>query len=103
MTKAIYARVSSNKQDIESQEPDLKAWEKSQTQPVKWFTETVSGKAAKRPVWDQVHDLIRTRKIADIPQLGDLKRLDLRDTAVTPAGVDRLRRLLPNWKIEVTP
>lgn len=66
MTKAIYARVSSNKQDIESQEPDLKAWEKSQTHPVKWFTETVSGKAAKRPVWEQVQDLIRRRKITEL-------------------------------------
>lgn len=66
MTKAIYARVSSNKQNIECQEPDLKAWEKSQTKPVKWFTETVPGRAAKRPAWDQVHDLIRTRKITEL-------------------------------------
>lgn len=66
MTKAIYARVSTIKQDIDSQEPDLKIWEKSQTQPVQWFTECASGRAAKRPVWDQVQDLIRRRKITEL-------------------------------------
>ena len=66
MTKAIYARVSTINQNTASQEPDLKAWEKSQTEKVKWFTETISGRAASRPVWDEVQDLIRCRKITEL-------------------------------------
>jgi DNA invertase Pin-like site-specific DNA recombinase len=40
----IYLRVSSNKQDTASQEPDLKAWAKGQADEVRWYSDTFTGK-----------------------------------------------------------
>ena len=51
---AIYLRVSSRTQDTASQEPDLQRWAAAQTEPVKWFTDTFTGKSMARPGWQQI-------------------------------------------------
>ena len=65
--KAIYLRVSSTKQDTASQEPDLNAWERSQVGvEVLRFSEKVSGRAAERPEWEKLYELIRKRRISEL-------------------------------------
>ncbi|NLY02641.1 MAG: recombinase family protein, partial [Rhodopirellula sp.] len=51
---AIYLRVSSRGQNTQSQEPDLKRWAEAQEGPVKWFTDTASGKTMQRPGWEKL-------------------------------------------------
>lgn len=48
---AIYMRVSSNGQDVASQEPDLKSWEQQHGagRPVRWYQDTFTGTTFARP------------------------------------------------------
>lgn len=69
MTKhiAIYARVSSNHQDIRSQEPDLKLYEEAcGDAPVRWYVDKASGKTMDRPAWNRLDDDILTGKVSKL-------------------------------------
>jgi DNA invertase Pin-like site-specific DNA recombinase len=54
MATAIYLRVSSQSQDIRSQEPDLKTWAKSQADDVRWFRDKFTGTQMTRPGLDKL-------------------------------------------------
>jgi DNA invertase Pin-like site-specific DNA recombinase len=65
---AIYARVSSRKQDTKSQEPDLKQWSNAYAGdvPVKWYRETKSGKTMDRPTWNRLEAAIDSGKVTSV-------------------------------------
>ena len=52
---AIYARVSTRRQDTKSQEPDLKRWIDAYADvPVKWYRDKATGKNMDRPGWNRL-------------------------------------------------
>ena len=68
MTKhiAIYVRVSTRKQNTESQEPDLTRWAASQDGSIKWYSDTASGTSMDRPSWSKLQDDIRVGKVSTV-------------------------------------
>ena len=48
---AIYARVSSKRQDLASQLPDLERWSAAQSEEVKFYRDKSTGKTLDRPGW----------------------------------------------------
>ena len=48
---ALYVRVSTNKQDLKTQEPDLRTWLKANRKgrPVLWYSDKFTGRTLKRP------------------------------------------------------
>lgn len=68
MTKhiAIYLRVSSKQQNTASQEPDLKRWAATQTEPVKWYTDKFTGKTMDRPAWNELEKAITSGKVSQL-------------------------------------
>lgn len=63
---AIYLRVSSNKQDVKSQEPDLERWAKAQDQPVVWYRDSATGRNMDRPGWQRLEGAIHQNKVAAV-------------------------------------
>ena len=63
---AIYARVSSNQQDIRSQEPDLQRFAEACGEPVVWYTDKQSGRTMDRPGWNRLEDDIATGRVSKI-------------------------------------
>lgn len=63
---AIYARVSSKKQDTRSQDAELKAWADGQTEPVKWYTDKATGKNFNRPGWQALWQDVLAGKVSRI-------------------------------------
>lgn len=63
---AIYARVSSKRQDTRSQEPELKAWAARQPEPVKWYKDKFTGKTMDRPGWQQLDSAIRDGRVSKV-------------------------------------
>lgn len=65
-TIAVYVRVSSRRQDHRSQLPDLERWAAAQSQPVKWFKDTFTGKSMDRPGWAKLQDAIGRGEVATV-------------------------------------
>lgn len=63
---AIYLRVSSNKQDTKSQEPDLKRWAEGQDAPVKFYRDKATGKNMNRPGWASLEAGIRKGQVSAV-------------------------------------
>ena len=65
---AVYARVSSRKQDTKSQEPDLKRWVNAYANgvPVRWYRDKASGKTMRRPGWQRLEDALATGAVEKI-------------------------------------
>ena len=63
---AIYLRVSTNKQDTKSQEPDLKAWASTQDLPVKFYRDKASGKTMDRPGWGKLEADLKSGKVSKV-------------------------------------
>ena len=66
MTTAVYLRVSSQSQDIKSQEPDLQTWAKAQAEPVTWFKDKFTGTQMSRPGLDKLLADARAGKISRV-------------------------------------
>lgn len=68
MTKhvAIYARVSTARQNTKSQKPDLEAWAAGQTLPVVWYEDKATGKNMDRPGWQRLEAAMRAGKVAKV-------------------------------------
>jgi DNA invertase Pin-like site-specific DNA recombinase len=66
MTTAIYLRVSSQSQDIRSQEPDLMTWAKAQAEDVRWFKDRFTGTEMARPGLDKLLAEARNGKISRV-------------------------------------
>jgi DNA invertase Pin-like site-specific DNA recombinase len=63
---AVYLRVSSSSQDTRSQEPDLRAWIKSQRGSVVWYRDSASGKSMDRPGWLKLESAIRRNQVSAV-------------------------------------
>ena len=59
----IYLRVSSNSQDVKSQEPELSAWARSQDAEVEWYRDVASGSSMDRPDLDRLLSDVRSGKV----------------------------------------
>lgn len=65
---AVYARVSSDRQDVASQLPDLRRWVDAYAEGrrVRLFKETASGKSMDRPKWNTVEQAIKEGRVSDL-------------------------------------
>ena len=61
---AIYVRVSGRRQQHKSQMPDLQRWAESQSEPVRWYKDTASGKSMDRPQWKRLERDIAVGKVS---------------------------------------
>jgi len=90
---AIYVRVSSKRQDLASQLPDLERWAAAQGEPVKYYRDKFTGKSMDRPGWSKLQSAI---------ERGDVSRLvvwRLDRLGRTAAGLTRLFADLQERKI----
>lgn len=63
---ACYQRVSTDKQDVKNQQPELLDWADRQHDEVAWFTETGSGTKMDRPGFNALMHQVRQGKIKQI-------------------------------------
>lgn len=63
---AIYVRVSSKKQNMRSQVPDLERWVEAQDATVKYYRDTFTGKTMSRPSWSKLETAMREGSVAAI-------------------------------------
>lgn len=63
---SIYIRVSSTKQNMRSQVPDLERWASSQDDPIRWYRDSVTGKSMDRPQWNKLENAMRENLISQI-------------------------------------
>lgn len=66
VTTALYLRVSSQSQDIKSQEPDLHAWARAQAEPVTWYRDRFTGTTLERPGLERLLADVRASKISKV-------------------------------------
>ena len=66
MSIAIYLRVSSNRQDTKSQEPDLQTWAKAQGEEVAWYKDKFTGTVMQRPALDRLLADVRSGRIRKV-------------------------------------
>ena len=92
---AIYVRVSSNRQDTESQERELRRWVEKHDGPVRWYREIGSGKTMGRPIWGKIEEEMRRGQIDQIV----VWRLDRLGRTV--AGLTALFDRLLNLKVRL--
>src|SRR5947207_2605288 len=64
----IYTRVSTKRQDQRSQRPDLEKWVAAfaDGQPVKWYTDSATGKSMNRPGWNRLEAEVDTGNVSTI-------------------------------------
>ena len=57
----VYTRVSTNRQDLANQLPDLKAWLKThgKGRPALWYKDTFTGSTLRRPAMKRLDGDIR--------------------------------------------
>ena len=63
---AIYLRVSSKRQDLRSQRPDLERWAAAQDRPVKWYSDKFTGKTMDRPGWKALEADLQAGMVATL-------------------------------------
>lgn len=63
---AIYLRVSSERQDHRSQQPDLQRWADAHDVKVHWYRDKVSGKTMNRPGWNKLEAAMRAGKVSQV-------------------------------------
>lgn len=90
MATAIYVRVSSNQQDMRSQEADLKAYANGK-EAVLWFRDKASGTDFDRPAWKKLEEAISSGKVTELV-VWRLDRLG-RTAGETISLLDRLESL----------
>ena len=63
---AIYARVSSARQDLASQLPDLQAWAASQHGEVRYYQDKFTGRTLDRPGWNKLQGAIDRGEVSRV-------------------------------------
>ena len=63
---ALYARVSSRRQDTRSQEPDLTVWAEHSAhgQSVQWYRDRMTGRTMDRPGWNRLESDINSGRVS---------------------------------------
>jgi DNA invertase Pin-like site-specific DNA recombinase len=90
---AVYARVSSKRQDLASQLPDLEKWAAAQDGEVRWYRDKFTGKTLDRPGWLKLQAAIERGEVGRVV----VWRLDR--LGRTAAGLTRLFADLQERKI----
>lgn len=67
-TTAVYVRVSTRRQDLASQEPDLKRWVESRPEgtQVRWYHDKFTGKTTDRPGFSKLEADIASGKVTTV-------------------------------------
>lgn len=63
---AVYVRVSTNKQDLRSQQADLKRWAEAQDEPVKFYRDKFTGKTMERPGWEKLQIALERGEVSKV-------------------------------------
>jgi DNA invertase Pin-like site-specific DNA recombinase len=63
---AVYLRVSSQSQDVASQEDELKRWAAGRTEPVRWYRDKFTGKTISRPGFGRLEREIMAGNVSTI-------------------------------------
>ena len=64
---AIYERVSTPRQDLRSQTPDLRQWVSAYADiPVQWYRDKWTGKTMNRPGWNRLEANIDTGNVSAV-------------------------------------
>jgi DNA invertase Pin-like site-specific DNA recombinase len=63
---AIYARVSTTKQDTKSQEPDLKRWAEAQKETIKWYKDKATGTNMDRAGWRKLEAAVKAGRVSAV-------------------------------------
>ncbi|PQO47016.1 recombinase family protein [Blastopirellula marina] len=63
---AIYCRVSTNRQDLRSQQADLKRWAEAQDEPVKFYRDKFTGKSMDRPGWEKLQEALERGEVSRV-------------------------------------
>lgn len=63
---AIYGRVSSKRQDLASQMPDLEKWAAAQSEPVKFYKDKFTGKSMDRPGWQKLQAAVDRGEVSKV-------------------------------------
>jgi DNA invertase Pin-like site-specific DNA recombinase len=63
---AIYVRVSSKRQDLASQLPDLERWASAQGEPVMYYKDRFTGKTLDRPGWIKLQAAIECGEVSKV-------------------------------------
>ncbi|MBU4271360.1 MAG: recombinase family protein [Planctomycetes bacterium] len=87
---AIYCRVSTGQQGVESQLPDLQRWADAQDKPTRWYRDKWSGKTMDRPAWRKLERELQAGKVSAVV-VWRLDRLGRTASGLT-ALFDELRR-----------
>jgi DNA invertase Pin-like site-specific DNA recombinase len=90
---AVYVRVSTKRQDMASQLPDLEKWAAAQTEEVRWYKDKFTGKSMDRPGWSKLQSAVERGEVSRIV----VWRLDR--LGRTAAGLTRLFAELQERKI----
>jgi DNA invertase Pin-like site-specific DNA recombinase len=63
---AVYVRVSSKRQDLASQLPDLERWAAAQSEPIEWHRDKFTGKSMDRPGWQKLQAAIDRGEVSQV-------------------------------------
>jgi DNA invertase Pin-like site-specific DNA recombinase len=63
---AIYVRVSSKRQDLASQLPDLERWAAAQGEPIEYYKDKFTGKTLDRPGWNKLQATIDRGEVSRV-------------------------------------
>ncbi len=63
---AVYVRVSKLLQSQRSQMPDLKRWAAAQSEPVKWYKDSFTGRTMERPGWQRLQAAIERGEVSAV-------------------------------------
>ncbi len=63
---AVYPRVSTKRQDLASQMPDLEHWAAAQGEPVQWYKDKFTGKTLERPGWQKLQAAIDRGEVSKV-------------------------------------
>ena len=65
---AVYVRVSTGRQDLENQVPDLKRWlaVHGKGKRASWYRDKFTGRSFKRPGWEKLEAAVRAGKVGTI-------------------------------------
>ena len=91
---AIYVRVSSKRQDLASQLPDLERWAAAQSEPIVYYRDKFTGKTLDRPGWCKLSCAIQRGEVSKVV-VWRLDRLGRTAKGLTALFSDLQERRIP--------
>lgn len=91
---AIYARVSSKRQDLASQLPDLERWAAAQSDPIRWYRDKFTGRTMDRPGWSKLQTALDRGDVTRVA-VWRMDRLGRSAKGLTNLFADLIERGIP--------